>query len=87
MGMHYSQYKRASEEAQVLFLLRFQLNRKSSFPRFLQEKKKVKALEILKRMGKKSLKVKTDRYAQIDQKKGSLRSLEHIQEVLFLTEV
>ena len=37
--MHYSQYKRASEEAQVLFLLRFQLNRKSSFPRFLQEKK------------------------------------------------
>ena len=40
----------------------------STFP----ARKKVKALEILKRKGKKSLKVKTDRYANRSKKEGHL---------------
>ena len=68
MGMHYSQYKRASEE---LRFSSFFVSNWTANPVFhvSSKKKKVKALEILKRKGKKSLKVKTDRYAQIDQKK------------------
>ena len=78
--MHYSQ-QRASEVEELRFSsFFFQTEPQIQFSTFPARKKGKSFGNSQEKREKKSLKVKTDRYANRS-KKGSLRSLEHIQEV------
>lgn len=70
--MHYSQRSRGARAAKSSgspSSSKFQPNRKSSFPHFLQRKKKVKALEILKR-NKKNIRKNEDSKLKSENRSG-----------------